>query len=485
MRKIFAPLIAIAGGLLVVLAAENLLDALLAQILTLVFAIVVVMWLGVNLRREKQMPLLCDPFFVMCLFFAQFFVIGPIAMYGLGFRLETLFFRPFDPRLALYALGAFLLMLAMAIVGNLTPLGAIMAKGLPDFRFGRRKLPGRWIEVVLVVGGIVGCLGWIAFQGGLAAKLSAVYGRGRGGGAMFRIAHVSLLVGTLLMAWRVVSSASSRTVSWVVFAGLLLFDFVFFGIVYGARKYLFYFFFGLLAIWLLRKGTASLPKVRVAVVLALLLAFFSIWGTLRTRPVTALMGMEGDAAYNETAELHRGYFSGVSGPFGIACMVWEIFPEQEQFRHGRTLLVTVLGFIPRAVWPEKPIGIGKELTRYLLGPLYKEGGGWSVAPTVLGDFYINFGWLGVIVGGFVLGLLCRTTTVYAVDGMQGGLQLRAARVLIPAAFVMLLAEVRSDMATWLAFSVLTYIPLLFALTFFNVDAEDAGAVSTGAPMRRR
>jgi hypothetical protein len=184
-----------------------------------------------------------------------------------------------------------------------------------------------------------------------------------------------------------------------------------------------------------------------------------------------MFSQSSDPRYADFAPAHYGYLQGVTDPFRIASLVWEIFPATEPHRHGSTLLVTALGFIPRSVWPEKPVGIGKELTKYVVGPLYTPTYGYSVAPTVPADLYLNFGWFGIVLGGLGLGLICRAVTSYAVAGLQEGRQVVASRVLVPAAFVMGLGELRGDMATMLAFYIFTALPLVFGLVFFRLDRD--------------
>ena len=129
----------------------------------------------------------------------------------------------------------------------------------------------------------------------------------------------------------------------------------------------------------------------------------------------------------------------------------------------------------------KPIGVGTEITPYIEGPFARgrAPGQSSFAVTLLGDFYINFGWMGIVGGGMFLGVLCRVVAVYATTGMRGGIQTRAARVLIPAVFIMGLGEVRADVATSLTTYGLSLVPLLVALTFFNLEPVSTSARVVG------
>ena len=374
-------------------------------------------------------------------------------------------------------IGCVLMTLAF-LAGHTLRLGAVIADLLPEFAPSRGQLARDWAIFAMCLAGVGGCIGWIQWEGGLLVRLSTGYGGGRSGGAMFQLAFNALLAATLLAAWPLIER-TARAWNRVMFYGAVGFAIPFFGVVHGARKYLFFVFFGLLTMWLLHRGLKSLPKIRIAAVAALLLVFFAAWGSLRGKPLLALAGQQHDDNYGSSRSFRSGYISSVADPFGVACLVWQLFPAQEPFRHGRTTLVAVLGFIPRAMWPGKPIAIGKELTRYYVGPFYEPTSGFSVTPTLPGEFFINFGWPGVIGGGLLFGLICRIAITYAARGMVGGLQLRAARVLLPAVFVMNLGEIRADTAQVLSANAMTLLPVLAILTLFRFDHKD-GPPSEGA-----
>jgi hypothetical protein len=471
MRRIGIPLVVILVASLLTPALVDVTDPWLARLLFAVLCLVAIMTFGIFWKREERMPLLCDPFFLLCFFLAQFYVVGPIALKISGFVAGAeMFFTPVAPQRAMDAMIGAIVVVGAAVLAYKSRLGDMVAERMPTFESTRRRLGGQWIEAFLVIGGVIGCLAWIQFEGGLARRLSTGYGSFMPGGAVFRIAHLGLLVGTLIMWWRVVATPGRQILRRTLFASLIVFEALFFGIVYGVRKYLFFLFFGLLAVYLLRKGFKALPKLRVAAAAAMILVFFSVWGTIRSKPLTMLVGAEYDPRIAPSRELYTGYLNSVSGPFSVACLVWEVFPEVEPFRYGKTLQVTLFGFIPRAIWPDKPIGIGKELTRYVTGPYYHRTS-HSIAPTIPADFYLNFGWIGLVVGGALMGVVCRAVTCYAVRGMKDGRQTTAARVLIPSAFVMLLGEVRADMATFIWFYTLSFVPLLASLALFRLDVE--------------
>lgn len=64
-----------------------------------------------------------------------------------------------------------------------------------------------------------------------------------------------------------------------------------------------------------------------------------------------------------------------------------------------------VGFIPRMLWPEKPLvgEFGLAFTRIYLESPYRSSNG----PTIFGDLFRNFGFFGVPIGMFIVGLYLR------------------------------------------------------------------------------
>jgi hypothetical protein len=480
MRRSLTPvLLGITIGFASVLAFLWLSDLVLGRVLVLVLALGATMLGGILVRPERRMPLIADPFLLCCAFLAQFYIVGPIMM-GLWGLSQIVFFRAPTIDEAVGPLLGCLLLVAAAIVGYRWQVGVLIANALPEFGPAPRKFPRGWIITAIVTAGAIGCFWWLEFQGGLMTKLGIGYGGGRYGAA-FTIFFDLLILGIILWAWQLLDSPSRTRLQVVSFATVLGGAVVFFGIIYGARKYLFFLFFGLLVATTLRRGVKSLPKLKLAAGMSILIVFFGVWGAIRATPVAALLGIGDATPAVQNRDVRQGYSSGLADPFGAAVLVWQVFPDQEPFRHGQTLLVTVLGFIPRAVWPDKPVGIGKDLTRYYVGPFYEPVQGFSVTITLPADLYVNFGWIGVGIGGLILGLISRVVVSYACRGMTNGIQTRAARVLLPTLFVIGLGEVRADMSQMLAFYIMTGVPLVTILSMFRMDGKATDAIADTAP----
>jgi hypothetical protein len=108
----------------------------------------------------------------------------------------------------------------------------------------------------------------------------------------------------------------------------------------------------------------------------------------------------------------------------------------DSLRHGRafdfgsSFLEATRFFVPRALWPNKPptyaIAFGQEfLARTSFFSVNVSG-----TPTIIGELLLNFGIVGVIVGGWVTGVFLRSVYEYLI-----GISANIASVLIYAVFL--------------------------------------------------
>jgi hypothetical protein len=86
----------------------------------------------------------------------------------------------------------------------------------------------------------------------------------------------------------------------------------------------------------------------------------------------------------------------------ILAKVGDVAPYQ----HGYTVALTLMGLVPRALWPEKPdTSTGQLFNRELHISEFRDV---YISVSQLGELYWNFGWLGVVVGMGCIGLLLGT-----------------------------------------------------------------------------
>jgi len=80
-------------------------------------------------------------------------------------------------------------------------------------------------------------------------------------------------------------------------------------------------------------------------------------------------------------------------------------PEQLSWQYGATLLPLVFKFVPRALFPEKPLGAGALITSTFFPSAYAAG--MTRSASFLNESYLNFGVIGVLAGMFLLGVAAR------------------------------------------------------------------------------
>lgn len=474
MRYVLTPLCAI-GAVALALLATDVVSSNIGLVVCMAALIAAVMLGAIYYRAERRLPFLSDPVVLTCAFFAQFYVIGPVSLPLFDWHIHVAL--PIE--LVVRTMLAFLLLLVCFVIGYQIRLGTIIADHLPDFGGGRLKLSGRFAEALVLLPSLYGCMLYVNDRGGLLSVLSRGYGQGSYYSGFYQLPFHTLILGTLMMGWRIADAPRTTKLDKAIFFGLLFGELLFYGIVLGTRNRLFFLFFGLYTVWAMRRGISRFWKMATVPVLALLLVFFAVWGAVRARPVDQLVsGSSMNQMYGDEAS-YMGYFSSVAEPFAVACMLMDMFPTVQPFRHGSTLLVTVFALIPRAMWPDKPVGFGKEVTRFTDGVFYTPTHGHSLTVTFLGDFWVNAGWLGVVGGGLIFGLIARVMSSYATAGMtKGGLQFTPSRVLIAAIFAASLAEVRAESATILMFWGLMGPWLFLSLLFFKLDYSDRGGTLT-------
>lgn len=73
------------------------------------------------------------------------------------------------------------------------------------------------------------------------------------------------------------------------------------------------------------------------------------------------------------------------------------YADKEGFSYGRQLLGAVLFWVPRSLWPDKPVSSGGLVASTLR--YYNE----NLSMPLWGEFYLDFGYLGVVAGFFLFG----------------------------------------------------------------------------------
>ncbi len=85
--------------------------------------------------------------------------------------------------------------------------------------------------------------------------------------------------------------------------------------------------------------------------------------------------------------------------------VIELVPAAHPFIEYRQLTFTLVRPVPRVFWPGKPVDPGFDLPA-ILGMK-----GLSLSTSIIGEWYLSYGWFAVVIGGWLHGRLARTANV--------------------------------------------------------------------------
>jgi hypothetical protein len=263
-------------------------------------------------------------------------------------------------------------------------------------------------------------LGGIGFVGQVASVLidrSVVAGRGVPGILSGLQQLAPLFLAAWFLAWyAALSSTAPRWQRWI--APALLAPQVAFALygTFGGKAFAIT-LFGLPAIayWYVRR---RLPK-KFLVVTALIGVFvvFPLYNTFRiqkremgterrlSRTVYLITETWSATDYlNASLKAVQARLAVVTSPAAVL----RATPRWVDYKGGETIALAVVSLaVPRLFWPDKPtIHTGHEFgkTFGLLLPVDTET---QIAPTLVGELYWNFGFAGVVIGCFLIGLLLR------------------------------------------------------------------------------
>jgi hypothetical protein len=89
----------------------------------------------------------------------------------------------------------------------------------------------------------------------------------------------------------------------------------------------------------------------------------------------------------------------------------EAVPESHPHTGFQWIWYLIVRPVPRILWPGKPMEGGFSLPEYLGLE------GVSLSTSVIGEWYVGFGWPGVLFGGLLFGVLGRTWSRVLEDGV--------------------------------------------------------------------
>lgn len=329
------------------------------------------------------------------------------------------------------ALAAACMGIGFMVLGFMAPIGERIAQRLQQIRVPviASSRPGSFLAIMVVF-----LLGLLVSYALLAF---GAYGSSLGEYDQERLGIISVLlplrvfVPAALFLGAFYYRSWSKSLAWKVIMGGMTTAAIYLAMLSGGRSTLLYFCLIVSAgVCFSRMGAISIPllsRIAVALVLALFLGvvFGSAFRSLRQDyGVSAQLTVQEsfDLTANTSNELSgeglEEMFSDFSDRFLERLTAMENFAvtldraeslkAQERLLHmdNNILKECLYAFIPRTLWPNKPIvsDMGLNFMHLYLDNVSRSWAG----PSIFGDLYRNYGWMGIPVGMLLMGVYLRT-----------------------------------------------------------------------------
>ena len=176
-------------------------------------------------------------------------------------------------------------------------------------------------------------------------------------------------------------------------------------------------------VWVQAQQRISVRKLTIAGILVL-----ALLGSLQFMLNIRNMGYQ---EFSFRGESEYDYLH-VDDNFLRLAQVIELVPNEYPYVLHRQLLFTIIRPVPRVFWPGKPVDPGFDLPR-ALGMK-----GLSLSTSIIGEWYLSFGWIAVVFGGWLHGRLARS-----VNALRDNEQFHSNPVVYGLAVMVLVAGMRS------------------------------------------
>ncbi|WP_280515294.1 O-antigen polysaccharide polymerase Wzy [Paenibacillus cisolokensis] len=103
--------------------------------------------------------------------------------------------------------------------------------------------------------------------------------------------------------------------------------------------------------------------------------------------------------------------------FDTFVKVYEGIPELLNYQYGATFASLFIQPIPRSIFPEKPVYASTMIMEHLIPEFHEKGIGF--AGSILADFMLNFGVLGIFIGMMTIGVLLKVVENFRQYHIQG------------------------------------------------------------------
>ena len=374
--------------------------------------------------------------------FAIFYFVhfGVRAIYDLIFGSPILGLEPGakDVGLLNTALGVSIIGLLAFWIGYHRRLGKVIAHALPT-------LPRTWnINIALFVALVCFIFGWslrifsIIQVGGWGAWLEAnkyeILAQAEGTmyiNILANLAKVGLFIVFILARLR------RHLNYWFLFTIFLIPELIYW-LFSGSRAQFIFVLLGLLICVYMtsKKGHQVSIKLSkwVVILVILLIVLFPFFSTLRGGGANfKFLLTQSSAFWEQPLLLFELIMSRQHGLDSLGTLIEQI-SKGEPFTWGSEYLLILVSWIPRAIWPDKPvISLGKIFYEKFYPPIFHEG--TAVAVTLPGQFYWDFGIVGVVIGMFLIGVIWQILFRYLVYPSDNLSNILIVSIMFPTFFI--------------------------------------------------
>lgn len=352
--------------------------------------------LAILLRHMRRPISLFEPYTMVTLVYVLVYHVAPVfqfsagntARYGVDAMPQT------TEAVALVITGHFFFTLAYGFVGRKKARDI-----LPDMYrepMDKRRLTKIAYIVFAVCYALV-----VYYQIGRGFSLTYIMSGGLAGEQSGAVSESSLMflsyfryacVGAWAIAFAYGQNRAAKVITFVMLLAIIFFS--------GTRAAILVPILVPIVIHYIQKGKApSLASLGIA---AGLLVFLFAVMQLTRGGVAAGSGF--DIGGSSVDDLFSPFYAEIDD-FKVFYSILRVVPERHGFLYGsQMILYSFVLLIPRAIWPEKPMPQVYSIVSTTYGNQAVLNG---VAYPNLGEYYVEFGVIGVVVCMFVLGLLCR------------------------------------------------------------------------------
>jgi oligosaccharide repeat unit polymerase len=176
-------------------------------------------------------------------------------------------------------------------------------------------------------------------------------------------------------------------------------------------------------VWIQAQETISVRKLTIAAI--------AVVGLLATMQFMLNIRNLGYQEFSFRGESEYDYLH-VDDNFLRLAQVIELVPAEYPYLQFGQLWFTIIRPIPRVFWPGKPVDPGFDL------PTALGMKGVSLSTSIIGEWYLSFGWLTVVFGGWLHGRLARS-----INALRDVEEFRSNPIVYGLAVMVLVAGMRS------------------------------------------